>query len=387
MCLRNLLRRRARTSLCVFGVALGVMFIIAVGATTTRYITIVREMNVFYSGSVVVVARGSIFVQAFSIAGFLPESKLNEVDGVEGVNAAVPMLFIIGTPAQEGVIQLVPSNISVGIPTGNWSVLIGTTPLKPGGNWPSASSGEKEAVIGISLSMEHSLTVNSKIRIKTHELRVVGILDTPSAFLARTIIMPIETAQEVYGYEMFISMLVVEPEDGITEEELADRIEAEVLGVSALTSDEKNQFIEPIFRDLELWNLGIGSAIFLMSMVLVMTVAVMNVSERRKELATLDAIGAPKSSIVRIVVTETGLIGLFGGIVGIPLGTTAALLITHFYTEIPMSLIFPWWLDIVPPTMMFKILVSAVALSCLAGIIPAITAARKSITEALRSEH
>ena len=384
MCLRNLLRRRARTSLCVFGVALGVMFILAVGATTTRYFAIIREMNVFYSGDVVVIARGSIFVQAISFGGFLQESTLEEVKKVEGVKTAVPMLFVLGPSPRLG--PLLPSNISIGIPVGNWSVLVGPTPLKPGGRWPSAGSGEKEAVIGVSLSDEHGLTVNSTIMIKNHELRVVGILDTPSAFLARTIILPLKVAQEIYGYRRLISMLVVEPQEGVTEEELAERIEAEILGVTALTGGERTLFLEPILRDMELWNLGIRGVVFLMSMVLVMTVAMMNVSERRKELATLDAIGAPKSSIVRIVITETGLMGLFGAILGVPLGTAAALLLTSFYTRFPMSMILRGMLFFVPPTTMLEILASTVVVSCIAGVIPAITAARKSIAEALRSE-
>jgi len=387
MCLRNLLRRRVRTSLCVFGVALGIMFILAVGGTTMRYVTIIKEMNVFYTGDVVVVARGSIFIEAIPIGSSLQENTVVEVRQVEGVKTAVPMLFVVGSSAPGSIAQFVPSNITVGIPVGNWSVLVGHAPLMPGGRWPSANSSEKEVVIGVYLAQLHNLTVNSGIRLKNHNLRVVGILDTPSVLLARTIIMPLKVAQEIYGYGMSVGMVVVEPLEGVTEEELADRIEAEILGVTALTGDERNAIIEPILRDVEMWNLGIRGVLFSLSMVLVMTVAIMNVSERKKELATLDAIGASKSYIVRMVITETGLIGLFGGILGVMLGTVAALLVSSFYSSVPLSVMFPSIFAIVPPTMMLEILASTVAVSCVAGVIPAIIVARKSIVELLRSEH
>ena len=387
MCLRNLFRRRLRTSLCILGVALGIMLIISVGATTRRYMDVIKEMNLFYSGDVVVISKGSFFIQAFPIGGSLLESTVDKVRQVEGVKTAVPMLFVIGAYTSEGIIQPVPANISVGIPTGNWSVLVGSAPLKSGGRWPSANSSEKEVVIGGYLAWSYNLTVNSKIRIKGHDLRVVGILDKSSVLLTRIIIMPLKVAQDVYKYPMRVSMIVAEPWENVTEEELKDRIEEEISGVIALTGDERNEIVEPMFRDIESWNLGIRIVIFLISMVLVMTVATMNISERRKELATLDAIGAPKSSIIRMIVTETGLIGLFGGIVGTLLGAVASLFLASFYASVPVSFMFPSLFVIVSPTMMLEILASTVALSCVAGIIPAVATVRKNIAEVLRSEY
>ncbi len=387
MCLRNLFRRRLRTSLCILGIALGIMLIISVGATTRRYMDVIKEMNLFYSGEVVVIPKGSFFIQAFPIGGSLLESTVEKVRQVEGVKTAVPMLFVIGASTSEGIIQPVPANISVGIPTGNWSVLVGSTPLKLGGRWPSADSSEKEVVVGGYLAWSYNLTVNSKIRIRGHDLRVVGILDKSPVLLTRIIIMPLDIAQDIYRYTGLVSMIDAEPQEGVTQEELKNEIEEGISDVIALTGDERNEIVEPMFRDIELWNLGIRIVIFLISMVLVMTVATMNISERRKELATLDAIGAPKSSIIRMIVTETGLIGLFGGIVGTLLGAVAALFLASFYGSVPVSFMFPSLFVIVSPTMMLEILASTVALSCIAGIIPAVATVRKNIAEVLRSEY
>ena len=391
MCLRNLLRRRFRTSLCIFGVSLATIFIVAIGATTTNYTTVIRDMNIFFSGDVVVVAEGALVIQAFPvIGGNIPESVVEKVQQVNGVKRAVPMLVRFGFKF-EVVIQLAPSNVSIGIPSGNWSVLVGHTPLKPGGNWPSADPGKKEVVVGPSLAKQYDLAVDSKIKLEKTNLTVAGILDSRSAILTRSIILPLELARRLYYPDPQVSwmgnMVVVELEEEGTEKEVADRIDAEILGVEALTTDERNEIVEPLLHDIETWNIGISGALYLLSMILVITVAMINVSERRRDFATLDAIGAPKSTLFRMVITETTLIGLLGGLAGIVLGSIAAMLIASIYTNIPLSMFFFDLFNIVSPLLMIKILASTVAVSCIAGVIPAIAASRMNISEVLRSEY
>jgi len=391
MCLRNLLRRRFRTSLCIFGVSLATIFIVAIGATTTNYTTVIRDMNIFFSGDVVVVAEGAMVIQAFPvIGGNIPESVVEKVQQVNGVKKAVPMLVRFGYQF-EAVIQLAPSNVSIGIPPGNWSVLVGHTPIKPGGNWPSPDLDKKEVVVGSSIAKQYDLTVGSKVKLEKTNLTVAGILDSRSALLTRSIILPLELARRLYYPDPKVSwmgnMVVVELEEEVKEEEVADRIEAEILGVEALTTDGRNEIVEPLLHDIETWNLGLSSVLYLLSMVLVITVAMMNVSERRRDFATLDAIGAPKSAIFRMVITETTLIGLLGGLAGILLGSIAAILIASIYTNIPLSMFFFDLFNIVSPLFMIKILASTVAVSCIAGVIPAIAASKMNISEVLRSEY
>ena len=389
MCLRNLLRRRFRTSLCIFGISLATIFIVAIGATTTNYTAVIREMNIFFSGDVVVVAEGAMVIQAFPVVGGnLPVSAVEKVQQVNGVKTAVPMLVRFSYQV-EAVFQLAPTNVSIGIPPGNWSVLVGHTPLKPGGNWPSADPGKKEVVVGPSLAKQYNLTVGSKIEMENTNLTVAGIIDTRSALLSRSIILPLQLAQSLYyGHTMWIgNMIVVQPEEEGIQEQVSNRIEEEIEGLEALTTHERHEIIEPLLHDIETWTLGLSSVLYLLSMILVTMVAMMNVSERRRDFATLDAIGAPKSEIFRMVITETMLIGLLGGLAGILLGSIAAILIASFYTNIPLSMFFFDLFNIVSPLFMMKILASTVALSCVAGVVPAIAASRMNISEVLRSEY
>ncbi len=388
MCLRNLLRRRLRTSLCIFGIALATIFIIAIGSTTSNYTKVIREMNIFFSEQIVVVAEGSLVVQAFPVVGgHIPENVIDRVTQVEGVKTAVPMVVRFGYQV-ESVIQLVPTNVSIGVPPGNWSTLVGETPLKPGGQWPTSMLDKNEVVVGPSLARQLNIALGSKITMGKRNLTVTGILDTRSAILSRAIILPIQLAQHLfYGHTMWINMIIIELEATEAREGVAKRIEEEILGLKALTAQERNEIIEPLLSDIDTWTIGLSSVLYLLSMVLVMMVAMINISERRRDFATLDAIGTPKRTMFRMVVTETAFIGLIGSLTGIFLGSIAAIFIVSVYTEIPLALFFTDLLNFVPPLFMVTILISTVIVSAIAGIISAIATLRMNVAEMLRAEY
>ena len=100
---------------------------------------------------------------------------------------------------------------------------------------------------------------------------------------------------------------------------------------------------------MQTWTVGIEAVVFIISLILVMTVTVMSVSERRRDFATLDAMGAPTSYVFKVVIIETFLIGVLGGVIGIAFGSLTAIVLASLYTSIPFALFFPSILQIVPP--------------------------------------
>jgi len=353
-----------------------------------RYTTVIKEMNVLFSGQVMVVSKDAIVIQAIPIGGgMLPqnytETKLKKIGGVE---RAVPMLFV--TPVGiGGIIEPVPVNFSMGIPVESWRLVLGPTPLRGNvGHFPKNESS-REVVVGTSLADQYNWIVGKEIMVNHHRLNVTGILDTKLALLTRCIVMPLELAQSVYNYPESVNILTVKPLDGYSQRDLADLIEQNITYVNALTEEERNDMIQPVLAQVETWNLGIQSVIFIMSLILVMTVTIMSISERRRDFATLDAIGAPLSYVFRLVILETALIGVLGSILGIAFGSLAALVLASLYTNIPLAQFFPSIFEIVPPLYMLEIFLAVVAVCCVGGIIPAINATRMRIAEALRAEY
>lgn len=390
LCFRNLFRRKMRTLLCILGVVLATTFVIAVGATTMRYTTVIKEMSVLFNGQVMVVDKNAIVIQAVPIGGsMLPQNRTEKlIQNVTGVDKTVPILFV--TPVGlGGIIQPVPVNFSMGIPVESWRLILGSMPLKGNvGHFPTNESSN-EAVVGASLTDQYNWTVGKEITLNGYKVNITGVLDTKIGLLNRCILMPLTLAQEIYNYPKSVNIITVKPLQGFSQEDLADGVEqqAGLDYVNALTESERNDMIQPVLAQVETWNIGIQTVVFLMSLILVMNVTVMNISERRRDFATLDAIGAPLSYIFRVVIFETSLIGILGGVLGIALGSLSSLVLASLYTNIPLAQFFPTFYEIIPPFYMLEIFAAVVFVCCLGGIIPAINAARMRIAEVLRAEY
>ncbi len=367
--------------------ALATTFVVAVGATTTRYTAIIKEMNVLFSGQVMVVSEGAIVIQAIPIGGgLLPQNYTeNMIRNLTNVEKVVSILFI--TPLGVGeIIQPVPVNFSIGIPVQDWHSMLGPTPLREGGRFPTNESGT-EVVVGASLADQHNWLPGTEVMINGYMLEVSGVLDTKLAILNRCFVMPLKLTQKIYNYPKSVNIISAKPIQGCPQEKLAESIEQRVEFVDALTEDRRNDMIQPVLAQIETWNLGIQTLIFIMSLILVMTVTVMSVSERRRDFATLDAIGAPLSYVFRVVVFEAGMIGFLGGALGIIFGTFGALSLASLYTDISLSQFFPSIFEIASPIYMLEIFLSVVAICCLGGVIPALRAMKMRIAEVLRAEY
>jgi len=378
-----------RTTLCVLGVAIAATFVIAVGATTLRYTSVIKEMNVLFNGQVTVVSKDALVVQAIPISGSMmpQDSTVETISKVEGADSVTPVLFVTAADVTSGVIQPVPVNFSMGAPIDRWQSLLGATPLRGNvGHFPTDETGN-EAVAGPSLADQWNWTVGTEIWINGYAVNITGILDTKLAMLNRCLVMPLKLAQTVYNYPRSINIVAVKPAAGYPQSNLTQSIKHELTYVNALTEKERNDIIEPVLEQVQTWNMGLQAVVFATSLILVMTVMIMSVSERRRDFATLDAMGAPVNYVFRAVILEVSLIGILGAALGLLFGSLAAIVLASVYTSIPLAMFFPSILEIVPPLYMLQMFATIVVVCCLGGIIPAINATRMRIAETLRAEY
>jgi putative ABC transport system permease protein len=377
--------RKLRTSLCILGIAVATCFIIAVGAITSRYVETITEMNMFFRGKIVVAPRDTIVIQGFPIGGTFPQNAIYEIEKMKDVEKVVPMIFVFEFKHGENL-GIIPVNAIIGLPIKEWPLIIGSAMLKPGGRMPPENS-TCEVIVGCSIADQHGLTVGSKINLRGKEFRVCGIFEGPSALLVRSIIMNLEEAQDVFGYSMLVNMAVVDSKANVTSEELASEIENKISCVMALTDDERNTLTKPIIDFVESWKIAVQAILLSLSMVLTAVVGIISVSERRRDFATLDAIGARSSHIFRIILLENSLIGFAGSILGIFFGVIFAAFLASFYTTIPLSQFLSSIFVIAQPFYIVEIMVLVIASCCVGGIIPAITASKVRIAEILKAEY
>ena len=119
----------------------------------------------------------------------------------------------------------------------------------------------------------------------------------------------------------------------------------------------------------------------IVAMIMILVVLYMSVSERTREIGVLKSIGARKRDIKKIFTTESFLIGLFSGIVGIIFaGVVGGILILIFKAILGFApLSFYWYYFVIA-------LVLSVVISVLAGLYPASKAAKLDPVESLRHE-
>ena len=119
--------------------------------------------------------------------------------------------------------------------------------------------------------------------------------------------------------------------------------------------------------------LGLGAVALLVGAVGVANIMIISVLERRQEIGLRRALGATKGQIRTQFLAEAILLALAGGVGGVILGAAATAIYAHA----------KGWAIVIPPEAWAGGLGSTILIGALAGLLPAIRAARLSPTQAL----
>jgi putative ABC transport system permease protein len=121
--------------------------------------------------------------------------------------------------------------------------------------------------------------------------------------------------------------------------------------------------------------LGLGAVSLLVGAVGVANIMVISVLERRSEIGLRRALGATKGHIRTQFLAEAVLLSLVGGVAGVAAGSLA----TAVYATTKH------WAIVVPPVAWAGGFGAALAIGAIAGLLPALRAARLAPTDALRT--
>ena len=121
--------------------------------------------------------------------------------------------------------------------------------------------------------------------------------------------------------------------------------------------------------------LGLGAVSLLVGAVGVANIMLIGVLERRSEIGLRRSLGATRGQIRTQFLTEAILLALLGGAAGVTAGAIATLIYAHL----------KHWTAVIPASAWAGGLAAAILIGAIAGLLPAIRAARLSPTEALRT--
>ncbi len=121
--------------------------------------------------------------------------------------------------------------------------------------------------------------------------------------------------------------------------------------------------------------LGLGAIALLVGAVGVANIMIISVLERRSEIGLRRALGAARGHIRTQFLSEAVLLGLLGGAVGVALGVASTVVYAHTQG----------WSTVIPIEAWAGGIAASVIIGAVAGLIPALRAARLSPTQALWS--
>ncbi|GAW27894.1 hypothetical protein ULO1_04640 [Carboxydocella sp. ULO1] len=225
---------------------------------------------------------------------------------------------------------------------------------------------------------------------KTIRVNVVGVLVETGQQEDVSVFVPLGMAKNLkmwkegrQGEKMSYELVKVQIDSPQNIEQAQKEIEG--LGFSIFSLKQMLGTVNKIFGIIEVFLGGIGSISLFVASFGIINTMIMSIYERTREIGIMKVVGATVKDIKMIFLFEAGTIGFLGGIIGLGFGWTASKIINvlaNLYlrkgaTETIELVYVPLWLAIF--SLGFSTLVGL-----LAGLYPAVRAAKLSPLEAIR---
>jgi putative ABC transport system permease protein len=385
--LRELGRRKLRTTLTVLGITIGIWALVVFSSMANKINSFVASGSDYYVGKVLVSDGASSGIGIGTVP--IDLALADRIRSMTGVAAVDPQVQI---PYEEvGFSGFSMPKIIVGAVAGADEGLA-SLDLQPalGRLLTPADEGSRVTVLGSDLARELEVVVGEDTVLRGLQFEVVGILQPTLNAPDTTAMVPLAAAQELLldtlppqlGSALdpteMASQLVVYAEDGSTAEALAERIDAEVDQVSTMTSADFDQQVGTTTLIFNAIIIGVAIISLVVGGLSVINTMAMSVTERTREIGIKRAIGGSRRRIIRDLVAEAAFIGLTGGVIGLALGA----IVVTVANEIGRgsgTILF----DLTLGTALFAVSFSTI-LGMVAGIVPAWSAARLDPVAALR---
>jgi putative ABC transport system permease protein len=392
--LRNLTRRKLRNSLTVAGIMIGVLALTTMGAMAEKFNLLFDGGERFFSGHVV--------VNDPSLSGFGPGliqvARASDIEKVEGVAGAFPNISLLAKADEQGSFS-VPDQI-LGTSPGSERYESFKLTLAQGRDIDRAAGGE--VAFGSDVAREFGVRVGDSITLPRppkqpkpdyvgHRFKVVGIYDKTLTAPDSFAFVSFADAQRMFGEnlpqavrgQLDVSQLAnsisVYGKPGVNLDDLARRISRDVPGVHAIPPST----LVAEFKQGSLLLTAITTGSALLALIVgglsVVNTMLMAVTERVREIGLKKALGAHTGHILREFLLEAILFGAIGGATGLVLGWITTQAINAWTASQNLSLF------LVSGRLVILAVGFSVGLGAVAGIIPALRAARMDPVSALRA--
>ena len=310
MILKNLLRRKGRTILTVFAIAIGVASIVALGALADG---VQAGYDSFITGSkadLVLSQNDSMDVSLSSLDESIGEelTTMAEVSAVSAMmqslvqTESVPYFFVFGYPEDSFVL-------------GRFNIIEGVGL----GSREAEQARGKPIILGASAAEILEKEPGDSLRMIDTVFRIVGIYETGQELEDSGAIMRLDDAQELLGKQRIVNIYYVQLKDPALSERVETRIRRLFPDVEVSTT-ESFADKQIIGKSMEGFAWGIAGLAIVIGGVVMMNSQLMAVMERTREIGVRRSVGWTSRRVMFMIMGESLVIGFLGGLIGAFLG-------------------------------------------------------------------
>lgn len=365
--LKNLKRRKMRTSLAILGITLGVMLI-------TSLLFIMDGLESSITGSIELLSGNLIIQKEGAIdqtASIVNTSLIENLQSNKDIKVISPEIYVARTPP--GGAGLFVTLIGV---TNSYSEIVSPGYIKIGTFFNATDSGK--IVLGSKLAERLDLKVGDVFPIDSVTFNVTGIFETNTLADVMIALIPIEDARDLGNLsEDQVSVIEVRPVDPDKADEIRSYVESNFEGYEVVFPEDLVKEATEIMGTLRNTIWLVSAIAVLIGGIGIANAMLMSVMERTPEIGLLKATGWRNIDVGYSVLIEALGIGVIGGLIGLLLGMIAAQTAQNIIPALAVRLTL---------TTILESLIFGVGLSVGSGVYPAVKAARLSPIRAIRGE-
>ncbi|MBW2476166.1 MAG: ABC transporter permease [Deltaproteobacteria bacterium] len=381
LAVKNLLRHSTRSALTMLGIAASVGVLFSVLSFNRGFNEgLAQELErtglhfmVVPSGCAHEVA--SLVLHGAVIPKFLDISVMQNLEETSGIAMATPILVAqVPNPGKERIDLIYGLDMqAISSIKPNWQIE---------GNIPKE---ENEILLGHEIA-EHEGLKPGDVFMETSDgtqLIVAGIVGLTGSQDDAFVYLPIGTAQLLLDQPDAATAIGVKVKDPERMSEITDTLTAAVPGIQIVTMSQVMNSISNLAASARALSLAIVLIAVLISAVGVMNSILMSVFERSQEIGMMRAVGASRRDIFRIILEETTILSLAGGLFGIFIATLASKLIEAFVRAV-MPFVPSGSLISFDPLLAIGSIFFIMAIGLCVGLYPACKASKINPVEAIK---
>lgn len=389
-------KRKMRSWLTMIGIFIGIAAVVSLISLSQGMRTAIEQqfMNLGTDKLIVQAAGSSFGPPGTAVSVPLTDKDLDSIEKVKGVDTAVGRLlritklefreeikytYVVSLPADSKRRELV-------IESNNYKIEQGKI---------LEADSKYQVMVGPDFAknfFKEELRLRNKVKVQGQTFEISGILKkSGNPQSDSTLVLPEKTLREILSVPNDYDMIAVKIQNGASLEQVAENIKKELRKTRNVEKGKEDFNVQTpeallamltnILLIIQSVLVGIAAISLLVGGIGIMNTMYTAVLERTKEIGIMKAVGARNNSILSLFLIESGMLGLFGGIIGVTLGLLISKSVEIITFQIYESQLIQASFS---PLLIIGALLFSFLIGAFSGLFPAQQAAKLRPVEALR---